>query len=367
MVGVCVALALLVSGALSSTASAHKTLTPTAYVAIGDSLSFGYKEETFNNNFPPCETPPEYTSSPACEPPSAFEPGFVGDLGVKLAKREKSAGNELATINLGCPGETTNGIIGEGPLGAGIEAERAAESKGPIDPNKYEAKEGAPCAYQNKDGFRLKTPLGPASQLEYALGVLGAYGSNLKLVTLNGGSNDELHMISKCKTPSYLSENGYSGFTQCLEDEAGLGGHYYYGGLFTHIIEVDGTAIGTLRAYGYTGPVVLLGFYNPQAEILPGSDTLQEELNAAFESEIGADAFGPGVIYANPFDKFNYTPGKSNAHEKEHIEKYTEEYNPTDIYVNEVVKGEKGAGGDIHPTALGYKTIATQMFHALGY
>jgi hypothetical protein len=32
-----------------------------------------------------------------------------------------------------------------------------------------------------------------------------------------------------------------------------------------------------------------------------------------------------------------------------------------------VVKGEKGAGGDIHPTALGYKTIATQMFHALGY
>ncbi len=41
-----------------------------------------------------------------------------------------------------------------------------------------------------------------------------------------------------------------------------------------------------LDSTGYTNPIVLVGFYNPQAFILPGSDGLQEILNNDMEEAI---------------------------------------------------------------------------------
>ena len=87
----------------------------TAYVAIGDSIAYGYKEQTFNEHFAPCLS--EGIGAEGCEPPSDFEVGYVGDFATKLAAVEKTAGNVLETINLGCPGETTGGMIGNGPAG----------------------------------------------------------------------------------------------------------------------------------------------------------------------------------------------------------------------------------------------------------
>lgn len=143
-----------------------------------------------------------------------------------------------------------------------------------------------------------------------------------------------------------------------------------------------GTTIGVLRHYGYAGPITVLGFYNPQAEILPGSDSLQKKLNEAFEGEIAGNAFGPGVTYANPFPTFN----PQNKNEPAKICQLTEECNKTDKHVNFVKYLEaKGYGhaeaeaaayyeeskgfvfpeGDIHPTELGYTKLAAAVLKVL--
>jgi len=300
--------------------------TPTAYVAIGDSLAFGYKEQTFNEHYP-------------AEPASAFEGGYVADFAKKLATAEKKVHNALTTINLGCPGETSGGVTG-------------AES---------------PCAYQNVDGFPLKTELGGASELAYAVGLLGA-GVKVTAVTINIGSNDELANIAKCENPEYLAEQKFRSMLACIETEVGPSGHEYAGGLFKHIITNVGTAIGTLRAYGYEGPVVVLGFYNPQALVLQGSDLLQGELNGAFEETITAGKLGPNVKYANPFPIFNPANETSKTREEKAVCKYTEECNASDIAFNDNRQKEKSETetheGDIHPTELGYKKMGELVWKA---
>jgi lysophospholipase L1-like esterase len=151
--------------------------------------------------------------------------------------------------------------------------------------------------------------------------------------------------------------------------EAGEGGHFYPGGLFHHIIANTGQVIGVLRAAGYTGPVAVLGFYNPQTFIIPNSDGLQNRLNEFFEGVIAEEGFGPGVVYANPFPIFN--PQGSEEEEHEAICKYTEMCNPHDIEVNNKKQEEKGETprneGDIHPTPKGYKQLAKLLFHTLGH
>jgi lysophospholipase L1-like esterase len=370
LVGCCMALALLVSALLASTASsafAMKTLKPTAYVAIGDSLAFGYKEATFDDNQVINKTACEKFEQAACEPASSFEPGYVGEFGKKLANVEKKAGNGLATIDLGCPGETSGGVIGNGELGTGLEELRASKSEGALHVS-------APCGYQNVDGFPLKTELGGASELEYAVGLL-LHGVTISAVTINIGSNDELASVAQCENPTYDGEQGFKSFTECLEIEASEAGHEYPGGLFTHILTNIGVDIGVLREYGYTGKVVVLGFYNPQALVLAGSDELQESLNAHLEGAVAGDAYGPGVTVANPFDKFNYTPGKSAKRQQANLEKYTEYFNAQDKKVNlektvghEVTEAEAALDpeGDIHPTAAGYKVMGNLVWAAFG-
>jgi lysophospholipase L1-like esterase len=366
------ALALLVSAMLASTATSafaakKAPLNPTAYVAIGDSLAFGYKEATFYANQAANKSACEKFEQSACEPASSFEPGYVGDFAKKLAGVEKKAGNGLATINLGCPGETSGGVIGNGPLGTGLEELRAYKSEGALHVS-------APCGYQNVDGFPLKTELGGASELEYAVGLL-EHGVNITAVTINIGSNDELASVAQCENPAYDAEQGFKSFVECLETEASEAGHEYPGGLFTHILTNIGVDIGVLREYGYKGPVVVLGFYNPQALVLAGSDELQEALNAHLEGAVAGDAYGPGVTVANPFDKFNYTPGKSAKKQQQNLEKYTEYFNPTDKKINlektlgHEVTAEEAAldpEGDIHPTAAGYKVMASLVWKAIG-
>ncbi len=370
LVGCCMALALLVSAMLASTvsnASAAPVLKPTAYVAIGDSLAFGYKEATFYANQAANKTACEKFEQAACEPASSFEPGYVGDFAKKLAKVEKKAGNGLATFNLGCPGETSGGVIGNGPLGTGLEELRAAKSEGALHVS-------AACGYTYTDGFPLKTNLEGASELEYAVGLL-LHGVNITAVTINIGSNDELASVAQCENPAYDAEQGYSSFVQCLETEASEAGHEYPGGLFTHILTNIGVDIGVLREYGYKGQVVVLGFYNPQALVLAGSDELQEALNAHLEGAVAGKAYGPGVVVANPFDKFNFTPGKSAKKQQENLEKYTEYFNASDKKINlektvgHAVTAEEAAldpEGDIHPTAAGYQEMGNLVWKAFG-
>jgi lysophospholipase L1-like esterase len=341
------ALALLASALLAPGASAKKPpLTPTAYVALGDSLAFGYTEQKFDENYP-------------AESPSAFEGGYTNLLNAKLAKAEKTAGNALTLDNLGCPGEVSDGLIGENAaLGGGGTAGGKSDS--------------APCAYHNEDGFPLHFEYGAVSQLEAAIGLVTTPGAPaVKDVTINIGSNDELAVVHACESPAYDESHGFKGgVDECLVTEAGESGTFYEKGLFHHVIANVGDVIGVLRHEGYAGPVAILGFYNPQAEILPGSDELQKELNETFEYEVGASAFGSGVVYANPFPIIN----PQNKNEAAKICRYTEECNEFDkkqnaekAYGHSVTAEEAAAypEGDIHPTPEGYKVLAKVLYKAL--
>lgn len=345
IIGICMALALVAMAVTASGASAHKAKAPTAYVAIGDSISYGYTQQKFDENFP-------------AEPPSAFETGPVNLLAKKLASKESKEGNALNIVNVACPGELTDGMIGTNPLLGG--------GPGP---------EYAPCGWHNVDGFERHVEYGGASQLEAAIGAVTNVSVPVKLVTINMGSNDELKSVGQCENPAYLAANGFAGgLDECLITEVGPGSHEYPGvGVFGHIIEGTGDVIGVLRAEGYTGPVGIFGFYNPQAIVLPGSDALQKGLNEAFEGYIAADAFGPGVYYANPFPVFN--PQKGNAKEGAAVCKFTEFCNEFDKKFNlekEVghsVTAEEAAAypiGDIHPSPAGAKKLANMMARALG-
>ncbi len=338
LIGCCMALVLLASALFASAASAKTPLKPTAYVAIGDSLAFGYTEEKFDLNLP-------------TENPANFEGGYANYVLKKLTGKEKHAGNALHLVNLGCPGETSNGVIGH-TLG----------NPGP---------EYDPCAYHNLAGFPLHVPFGSASELEAAIGAVTG-PVPVKLVTINIGSNDELASVGKCETPAYLTEQDFTGgLIECLVTEVGPGGHQYPGlGVFGHIITNVGTTIGVLRAYGYAGPIVIAGFYNPQAELLPGSDGLQKAFNETFEGYIAGEAFGPGVHYANPFPAFN----PQNKNEPAHICALTEECNAFDKKVNleaitkAPVTAEEAAAypvGDIHPTPLGYEKLGAIIYKAI--
>jgi lysophospholipase L1-like esterase len=337
LIGCSTAAVLLVMALLASSASASKPATN--YIGLGDSLAFGYSQQKFEENYP-------------TENPGAFEEGYVTLLGKKLHKVEKEAGNNLSTINMGCPGELSDGLIGHNEAfggGAGAEFD--------------------PCAWHNVDGFPLHFEHGSNSQLEEAYGIISAAPSATKVVTINIGSNDELKVVHLCEEPAYLAEQEYSSTEDCILFEAGEDGRYYPGGVFHHIIANTGDAIGVLRAAGYTGPVAVLGFYNPQTFILPNSDVLQKILNDFFEEAIANDELGPGVVYANPFPDIN--PQENEKREHRTICRYTEMCNEHDIEVNNKAQEAKGETprneGDIHPTPAGYKLIANLLFEALGH
>ena len=325
-IGICLVLALVGSAVLASSASAKVTLKPTNIIALGDSISFGYSQEKFEANAPE-------------ELASGFEGGFVNRVAKKLHGKEKKAGNELTAINLSCPGEVSDGLIGENEaLGGGQEAGYPPKS------------DSAPCGWHNETGFPTHFPFGSASQLEAAYGILSTPGDETKGITLQIGANDELKAVGACKSKAWLEYRGMTkGEFECDTVEAGpptpeegkeefgtdklTGQQYYKGGLFGHIISNLGDTVGVIRSTGYAGPIAVLGFYNPYAFLLPGSDTLQIPLNqAAYDYIVTKKAFGAGVSYANPFPKFNAQKGE--VKEKASVCKYTEECNEKDKAAN---------------------------------
>jgi len=121
---------------------------PSSYLALGDSLAFGYSQAKFESLLP-------------SEPASAYNTGYVDDFAHLL----KLGNPKLEVINDGCPGETTESFI-----------------KGP-------------CEYQL--AYPLHHPYvgGPtSSQLSDALAYLQA-NPNTNPITLDIGANDALGVI----------------------------------------------------------------------------------------------------------------------------------------------------------------------------
>jgi lysophospholipase L1-like esterase len=358
LIGCCIALALVLSAIVFAPVSAQAESEPatTTYLALGDSISFGYSAERFANH-------------KAAESPSFFEEGVANDFAKDL-KKSSEVGKSIRLVNDACPGETSNGLIGENPEVGGKESTESYEEIEGMPKEQFPAGgyqglgDYHPCAYT----FHTHLPLHNGgyvqggkeiSQLEEAVSTVKGTVSPVKAITLNIGSNDQLAAIKQCEdevtvefTNTGKSKYGASpsvAVISCITEAS-------KNVLVPHIINNLATIITVIREAGYKGPIVLLGFYNPDTFILPGSDALQAGTNEAVEANIVKNF--PDVTYANPFPVFNAgsssIPGGKKASatkEKEAICKYTEMCNPND-------PGGAEGKGDIHPTIKGYKALA---------
>jgi len=358
------ALALAISAVVFAPAAANAQAPPTTtYLALGDSISFGYTAEKFGLHSPN-------------ESPSYFEEGFTNYFNADL-KKITEVGKTIRLVNDGCPGETSNGLIGENPALGGETSTEPAGSN-PQGPGDWH-----PCAYHFVDGFPLHNSLGTLSQLEDAVSVV-LPKEKVEAISLQLGSNDELAGITECKneTKSEFESKFYSeqpNSKSAPGDPEDGTKFFALNGTQPHDAEVEfqafqaclgGSAvfkttprivkntIDVLKKLdevgGYTGPIVLLDFYNPDAFVLPGSDTLQQHVNSEVKSAVESSGL-TNVHWADIFPKMQHQPG-SAVQEKAAIKKNTEMCNPN---VQAPLTGfDPGCEGDIHPSLAGYKLIA---------
>ncbi len=195
-----------------------------SYLALGDSLAFGYSEARFNSLAPE-------------ENPAGFDTGYVDDFGKVL----KLFSPRLQIVNDGCPGETTESFI-----------------KGP-------------CLYQLK--FPLHHPYsgGPGSaQLSDALTYLGSHPGTVNTITLDIGANDTLGLIEgTCKLePACIAKGAPA--------------------VFEHIGSNLGLILGELRAAAPHAEIIVLGLYNPFGATIAGGDELTAALNEVMAGVAGA-------------------------------------------------------------------------------
>jgi lysophospholipase L1-like esterase len=195
-----------------------------SYLALGDSLAFGYSQAKFNSLFPN-------------EDPAAYDTGYVDDFGHVL----RLVNHGLQIVNDGCPGETTDSFI------------------------------NGPCRYQL--AFPLHHPYvgGPSSsQLSDALAYLHANPGSVNPITLDIGANDALGVIEgTCKLEP-----------ECIANDAPA--------LFAHIAANLGAILADLRGSAPHAKIVVLGLYNPFGPSLTGADQLTAQLNGVMKQVASA-------------------------------------------------------------------------------
>lgn len=202
----------------------HARRTPQTYLALGDSLAFGYSQRRFEENLPQ-------------ENPSAFETGYVNDFAQALRLFKPN----LQVVNDGCPGETTESMI-----------------KGP-------------CAYQL--AYPLHHPYvgGPSSsQLSDALAYLDANPGRVKTITIDIGANDALGVV----------ETVCAFKAACIFEHAPA--------LFAEVGRNLGLILGDLRGAAPHARIVVLGLYNPFGATLQGANQLTAQLNEVMDADAAA-------------------------------------------------------------------------------
>jgi len=369
LIGCCMALALAVSAMMLAPSAGAVTHPVKTYLALGDSLAFGYTQVKHTENQP--------GNSPAF-----YEEGYTDYYAQKVkAKGPNLEEDNMATVlvNDGCPGETTKSFKGEGKnigLGTICNYQALYATFGP-----------------GTAGGPLHNPYPGKSQENNMLQILkgGAPAHPINAISINIGANDELESVAACKAEvkKDMEEKGFSeqpkgsetiyttseipgAINACVAGGAGATFFTINANLEAILSKIYGTG-------GYTGKTVVLGFYNPFTFILPGSDALQKLLNEYLEANAIKNYEGKAV-YANPFVKFNGTSEGSKA-EQTKICKFTEMCNPTAIAENKATdeaKKTKEAGegktviypfnpaeGDIHPTKAGYYQLGKALYAAL--
>jgi lysophospholipase L1-like esterase len=197
LLGCLMAVALLGSALFASGASAMKKAPITkTYLALGDSLAFGYSQQLYNEGI-----------VAGFENPENFEAGYVQDLW----NRMKGAKKGIRLQNDGCPGETTTSMIGPALAKKLNETTQFEESQAKKESLPITGTESPPaslpnCLYQEAwnvlktvgGGGPLHHSYGGKSQLEDAINTIKEMSiakQPVTTITLNIGPNDQLHGV----------------------------------------------------------------------------------------------------------------------------------------------------------------------------
>src|SRR5664280_2704314 len=368
LIGCCMALALALSALVFAPSAGAVTHPVKTYLALGDSLAFGYTQVKHTENAPG-------------DSPAFFEEGYTNFYAKKVRANKVVEDNKgMVEVNDGCPGETTKSFLGEGTnvgLGTNCNYQAYFTLFGPGTP-----------------GGPLHNPYPGKSQESNMLQILNGGSPNhpITAITLNIGSNDELASVAACKAEvkgeyettgtakqpkgsgeqTYGPTEGEGAINACVAGNAPT--------TFFLINQKIETILEKIYGEGkYTGKTVVVGFYNPDTFLLKGSDALQKLLNEYLEGHAIATYAAKGVVFANPFVAFNGTKEGTPAEQKK-ICLLTEMCNATAIAENKAKDEaqktkEEGEGktvifpfnpaeGDIHPTVKGYETLAKALFTA---
>jgi lysophospholipase L1-like esterase len=294
----CVALVVAL-GALALAPGAVAAGPGTKYLALGDSLAYGYHAAQFQNEL----------KEKGFVEAANFHDGYVDDFGATL----KLLNPKLTIVNDGCPGETTDTMIkGSGAGGA------------------YCA--GGPTGTPFPKAF-LHHPY-PGTQLEDALAIAKEPG--VGTITLDIGANDILQFLgSTCGFPATFT---------CTEEQvaAEIG----------HVVTNIGSILGQLRAADPKATIVFVSQYNPYPTVLSPEgrgDATVEALNTAIKGV----ASTLGVKFANTARVINFsgTHGGPEAGDIATVCAFTAmcpggTFNPA------------SPEADIHPTKAGYAAMA---------
>lgn len=231
--------------------NAPANLTPPKayYLALGDSLAYGYQQAKFLSEYPGVD-------------PTTFTTGYVDDFAAKLAPLSKG----IVTVDDGCPGETSDSMIDGGPT-AGT------------------------CATGN--GFPSSWLHHPyrGSQMDDAIAFLSAHSKNTSPVTINIGANDLLATERGCAAQY---GDGTLGDLQCIQTQAPA--------TIQHVAQNLGAMLARIRAAAPTTEIVVMGLYNPQFT-LPGGDAL---ITQGFNPAMAGVAGQFGAFFADPFGAINH-------------------------------------------------------------
>jgi len=404
-------------------ASASEPPPPVNYLALGADNSFGYTQEKFETHVAQGEPVSAFEEGFASDVYAQMKTKGLAALGFKgkgLKLQNDGCPGEttdsLLTTAFGGEGTThsplEDAVKWPGPYGNPcFYHNKFAEATGKFPP-------GFHFPLHHEYGVAEEPQIKNALKV---LAENAGKSEPTKVVTIDVGGNDELATVKACEREiraefeatggfpvggesKYNQENPEgSGKHPGTVDEALIGCAIAFAGpTIEKIIHNMGATAAIVHNFGgYEGKIVLLGFFNPFTFVLPGSDELQTILNSKIETQLlpamAAGCYGsiktpaecaevqkaekpgePPVIlkFANPFPKINGTkklnkyPGTKaekeaaqQAEEKEKICKYTEMCNSHDIAANnakEVAEGKTAHNiGDIHPTPLGYRELAT--------
>jgi lysophospholipase L1-like esterase len=303
MLACCVA-AIAALGTLVIAPAAGAFKLGSTYLALGDSLTYGYHAAQFKSEL----------KSKGFVEPTTFEEGYVNDFGALL----KLANPKLQIINEGCPGETTETFI----HGSGVPPQFGNFCAG--------GPTGTPFPY----AF-LHHPYATNSQLSDALAILNE-NHNVSPISLDIGANDVLQFVKNiCHFPATYT---------CSEKEVAEE--------FGKIAANVGDILGQLRAAAPQAQIVVIGNYNPYPTILPppGGDKSQGLLNGALAA---VTAKVPGASFTSVEPAFNpsFITGGPETQDIPTICAFTGmcpggTFNPA------------SPEADIHPTKLGYQVMA---------